>query len=63
MSLLHNTGELREFIHEEHAIVGEADFTRFGGAAAADDGCHGGGVVWFAKRAMARDTAGFDQAG
>ncbi len=58
----HGAGEFRELVHEQHAVVGEADFARFRAAPAADDGGHRGGVMRFAERPDAGDAAFVQQA-
>ena len=55
--------ELRELVHEQDTVMGQADLTWLGIAPAADDGSHRGCVVWLAKRANAADAAFIDQAG
>ena len=53
----HIARKLGEFIHEQHAIMRQADFARFRPLAAADDGGHRRRMVRFAEGAAARDAA------
>jgi hypothetical protein len=41
--------EFREFVKEQHAMMGERDFAGPRVQAAADQGRHAGGVMWRAK--------------
>ena len=50
-------GKLGQFVHEQHAVMGEADLSGLGPSAAAHDGGHGRGVVGVAERRLARDAA------
>ena len=59
----HRAREFGEFVHEQHAVMGQADLARLRALAAADDGRHRGGVMRFAERPDAADAAIVQQAG
>ena len=44
-------GNSGKFVHEQHAVMGQADLAGLGALAAADDGGHRGGVMRVAERA------------
>ena len=52
---------LGELVHEEDAVVRQADLARLGALAAADDRRHGRRVVRLAERPVARDAAFVEQ--
>ena len=52
------TPEFREFVEEEDAVVGDADFARGGNHAAADEADVGDGVVGGAEGARGDETVG-----
>ncbi|ETX15279.1 hypothetical protein OCH239_17980 [Roseivivax halodurans JCM 10272] len=61
--LEHLAREFRELVHEEDAVMREADLTRLGPPSTADDRRLARRVVRLAERAFARDTSLVEKAG
>jgi hypothetical protein len=55
--------EFREFVKEQHAVMGERDFAGPRMQAAADQSRHAGGVMRRAKRSPIGQCTAFDLAG